>query len=86
MEIDFNPSRIARADLSQPLTRTSSTPAASDAASFSTATSLTDRVSELPLVRSDKVASAQAMVSHAHYPPDDLLDRIAVLLALHLTQ
>ena len=86
MEIDFNPSRIPKADWSEPVTRQSSTPAVSDVTSFSTASSLADKVNNLPLVRPDSVATAKVQVAHAHYPPDDLLDRIAVLLALHLNQ
>jgi hypothetical protein len=39
---------------------------------------------DIPLVRPDKVAQAKALGSVTSYPPADLLDRIATLLAVHM--
>jgi len=86
MEIDFNPGQIPKPELSQPIARKGATPPASDAAraeSVSTAASLRGKLNDVPLVRPDKVEQAKAQVSATSFPPTELLDRIAVLLAVH---
>jgi hypothetical protein len=86
MEIDFNPGRIPKPESAQPIERQAAPPAASDAASFPTAASLKSALNNISLVRPEKVDQAKALVSATSYPPTDLLDRIAVLLAVHLKQ
>jgi hypothetical protein len=86
MEIDFNTSRIPKPELRQPIARTGSTPAAADPADaelVSSTASLTAQINDIPLVRPEKVAAANAQVTFTSYPPQDLLDRIATLLAVH---
>ena len=84
MEIDFNPGRIPKPDVSQPVTRTDQTSAPAKAADSPPSASLQSKLNDLPLVRPDKVAQASALVSDANYPPGYIVDRIAALLALHI--
>ena len=86
MEIDFNPSRVPQTGPSQPAPRQDATAAATDGTSFQVTAALQDKLKNLQAVRPEKVAQAQALVSKPQYPPDDVLDRIAVLLATHVQQ
>ncbi len=84
MEIEFNPnSRIPQAGPSQPAARRDITPAAPDSVSFSASDSLKSRLSQISTVRPEQVARAKELVADVAYPPDYMLDRIAVLLAIH---
>jgi hypothetical protein len=84
MEIDFNPARIPKPDSGQSVTRRSATPIASDSTSISTTASLGSNLNDTPFVRPEKVDMAKGLVSDTQYPPDYVLDRIAVLLAARL--
>ena len=86
MEIEFNPSRIPKAESSQPVAKRDTTPAATDAVSFSTSNSLKAQLSTISTVRPEQVARARELISGAKYPPDYVLNRIAVLLAIHTSQ
>ena len=84
MEIDFNPSRIPKAELSQPVARQGASPTAADAASFSTTSSLAAKLNDISLARPEKVEQAKTLASSDSYPPVELLIRIAALLAVKL--
>jgi hypothetical protein len=87
MEIDFNPSQIPKPELRQPIVRKSASSPASESAgtgSAPTAADLRSQLNQISLVRPEKVDQAKALVSATSYPPVELLDRIAVLLAVHL--
>jgi hypothetical protein len=88
MEIEFNPSQVTKMEFSQPIGRRGTTSAASDSTAFfassSMATFLQDKLNATPLVRQDSVDQAMQLASDEHYPPDDVEERIAVLLALHI--
>jgi hypothetical protein len=83
MEIEFNTSRLTRADLGEPVGKPQANQAASDVASFPSAASLENELSSIPVVRPEKVDLAKALIANSQYPPNDILDRIAVLLALN---
>ena len=83
MEIEFNTSRIAKRDAAPPTARTESTPSPTDTTSFTAAASLDSQLQSLPPARVDKVALAKSLLSNPNYPPQELLDRIAALLAVH---
>lgn len=85
MEIEFNTNRIAKADYGEGVTRPATSATGDNSAAFS-ASSLADKLNQIPLARPEKVEHGAKLVSHQHYPPDDLLDRIATLLALHVKQ
>lgn len=90
MEIEFNPGQIPKTELSPPVGRQDTTPAASDSTTFSAsssmAASLQDKLNATPLVRQGKVDQAMQLASDEHYPPDYFEERIAILLALHIKQ
>jgi hypothetical protein len=85
MNINFNPSAIPKTEPTQPPAR-SDAAAATDGTAFEATSALTNKLSSLPAVRSEKVAQAKALVSHQQYPPNDVMDRIAVLLATNINQ
>lgn len=86
MEINFNPIGVPQPEASQPIARQDSTVAATntDSTSFQATSDLQSQLNKQPAVRPDQVANAQALVSNPNYPPSDVLDRIAVLLATNL--
>jgi hypothetical protein len=83
MEIDFNSSRVSKAQTSQPVVRPE-VASATDAASFQVTSALESQLKNLPAVRPEKIAQAQALLSDSQYPPDYVLERIAVLIASHV--
>ena len=83
MEIEFNTSRIAKRDPGQPVGQREQTPSATDTTSFTATTSLESQLQNVPATRVDKVALAKSLLSNPNYPPQELLDRIAALLAVH---
>jgi hypothetical protein len=86
MEIDFNPSRIPKPDVGQPIARPGDSTAASKSTASPAPESLQSKLNDLPLVRPEKVAQATALVSSADYPPGYIVDKIAALLALNINK
>lgn len=86
MEVDFNPGRYPIAGASQSAVRRSTeTPAADTSMSFERTKSLEQSLKDTSQVRPEKVARASALVADASYPSDETLNRMAGLLATHLT-
>jgi hypothetical protein len=83
MEIEFITSRVARPDSGQPVARQQAAPSVSDNMSFAATDSLDARLNALPTVRPEIVDQAKSLLSNPNYPPVELLDRIAKLLADH---
>jgi hypothetical protein len=83
MEIEFITSRVARPDSGQPVARQEVTPSVSDNTSFTATDSLEARLNTLPTVRPEQVDQAKSILANPNYPPAELLDRIAALLAVH---
>ena len=83
MEIEFKTGRIPQAESSQPVARRDAVPAAPDTVSFSNSDSLKSQLNNISTVRPEQVANAKQLVSDPNYPPDYVLNRIAVLLAIH---
>ena len=87
MEIDFNPGQVPKPELSQPIARKGRIKAAADTARVESppaTDALRSKLNEISLVRPEKVSQAKTLISDVSYPPTELLDRIAVLLAVHL--
>ena len=82
MEIEFNTNRIARRDSSQTVAQREAAPSASDTASFANSASLQGKLNDLTTVRPEKVDQARSLLANPNYPPAELLDRIATLLAV----
>ena len=55
-----------------------------DTAAFPRAETLKQTVQATPLVREDKVARARQHIGDVRYPPEETIQRIAVLLAKNL--
>lgn len=85
MEIEFNPGRVPKAEPSQPVARPNAAAPADDT-SFQVSAALQDKLKNMSTVRPEKVAQAKALVSDSNYPPNYVLDRIAVLLAIHVKE
>ncbi len=85
MEIEFNPGRVPKVESSQTAARPSAT-APADETSFTDSAALQDKLNNISDVRPEKVAYAKGLVSNAGYPPNDILDRIAVLLAINVKE
>ena len=83
MEIEFNTGRITPASPAQPAGKRDVAPAAPDTVSFSTSDSLKNQLSQISTVRPEQVARAKQLVADTQYPPDYVLNRIAILLAIH---
>jgi len=84
MEIEFNPSRVPATGPSQPASRQDGAASATDGISFQDTQAVQDQLKGLQAVRPEKVELGKTLVSDSQYPPDDVLDRIAVLLAIRV--
>ncbi len=85
MEIEFNPGRVPPVEPSQTAARPSAS-APVDETSFQGTEALQDKLKNQSDIRPDQVARARALVSDSKYPPNDVLDRIAVLLAINVKE
>lgn len=87
MEINLNPGRGAELPVRQAAAaRPDSAPAADESGSFQPSQSLENALNQTPVVRADKVARAQQLLADVKYPPDELLNGIAHLLAVKLSE
>ena len=84
MHIEFNPSRPTGPGASQSVTRRTPEVADSEAASFEQTRALEQKLSQVPDSRPDQVDRARALVADVQYPPQEMMNRIASLLALHI--
>jgi hypothetical protein len=84
MEIDFNTRRLSKADTGKPVATRPAAGSAGETASFSATQALEQKLKELSTVRPEKVAHAKEIVGDTHFPPPELVDRIASLLAMHV--
>ena len=84
MEIEFNTSRIAKRDSIPPAAPRESAPLAANDASFPAASSLDGKLSDISSGRPDKIEQAKSLLVDPNYPPLELLDRIAHLLAVNV--
>ncbi len=83
MEIEFNPSRAASPMANQPVAKGRSAPPP-ESMSLGNAEALKTAVNNIPLSRSEQVDRARALVSDPSYPPADLLNAIAGVLAKNI--
>ncbi|MFO1487718.1 MAG: hypothetical protein U1F65_04500 [Verrucomicrobiota bacterium] len=82
MEIEFNTSSIRRQDLTPQVTKRDAAAVSADTTSFTATNSLEGQLQNVPASRSEKVTMAKSLVIDPNYPPAELLDRIATLLAV----
>jgi hypothetical protein len=87
MEVDFNPGRSPIAGYNPPVVRRDlPTATADNTMSFERTNSLEQSLKDAPQVRPEKVAQASALVADASYPSDEVLNRMAGLLAKHINR
>ena len=80
MEIEFNPGVTANAGVSQPIVRRENTQPAENTMAFERTQALEKTLKESSL-RPEMVARATALVADANYPSDELLNKVAGVLA-----
>jgi MoxR-like ATPase len=83
MEIEFNPGVRTNTGISQSVARQENTQPAENTMPFERTQALEKTLKDTP-VRPEMVARASALVADANYPPDDLLGKIAGVLANHI--
>jgi len=82
MEIEFNPGRSNVPGASQPAARrVSATP--TETQPHERVQALEQALRDAPKVRPEMVERGRALVSNVAYPPEEVLDRIATLLAVN---
>jgi hypothetical protein len=85
MEVDFNPGRSPIIGVNQPVVRREPSATATDnTMSFDQTSSLQQSLKDSAQIRPEKVAQATALAADASYPSDDVLNRMAGLLAQHI--
>jgi hypothetical protein len=88
MEIDFNPSQMQAPRINP----TVKAPGATSDSTMSEAPApqgmaeLQRKLNELALMRPEKMAAARSVIADVKYPPNELLDGISHLLAIHLKE
>lgn len=81
MEIEFNPSRVGNSSSAQPVARSRGATSAGDSASLGKTDALKAAIDNISLVRANKVDAARASISDTKFPPDEVLNAIASLIA-----
>ena len=84
MEVELNPGRIVNTGINQPVKRQESTQPAENTMSFERIQALETNLKETAQIRPEAVARANALVSDPNYPSDDLLNKVAGVLAKHI--
>jgi hypothetical protein len=86
MKVEFSPNQVILPASPGAAARPATSAGSADADSLVNTAALNDKLNGLPLSRPDKVSGAITLVARQHYPPDDLADRIATLLAISLSK
>jgi len=86
MEINLNPGRGPDPIEGQAIHRREPAEAAADSETFNRSQALQSLTNESPGVRADQVARARALFADVKYPPDELLNGIAHLLAVNINK
>ena len=84
MEIEFNPGRVGKPESGQMPPVSSAPRAARVEAPFSDTNAVEASLRNGPSTRPEMVQRAASLISNVKYPPDEVLNGIATLLALHL--
>jgi hypothetical protein len=83
MEINFNPGLNANAGIGQPVARRENTQPAEETMPFERTQAL-EKTLQQSSVRPEMVARASALVADKNYPSDQLLNKVAGVLAGHI--
>lgn len=85
MEIKFSPNQVPLAVTNAPA-KGLQTPSASEPPPLQGMAELQSKLNNLALTRPDKMQAVQKALSDVKYPPDELLNGIAHLLAIKVSQ
>jgi hypothetical protein len=86
MEIEFSPSQMAGAAAAGPAKARPAATSTSDPPQLQGMAELQRKLNDLALTRPDKMAAAGRALVEVKYPPEELLNGIAHLLAIQLKQ
>jgi hypothetical protein len=86
MEIEFSPSQLPAPRAASPVRPAATPPAANEPPQLQGMGELQRKLNDLALTRPEKLEAARAVISQVKYPPDELLNGIAHLLAIHLSE
>lgn len=84
MEIEFNTNKVNKPEPAPPVTRQDAVRRVEEDASFANTTALEAKLREIPDVRSEKLEQARALLANVQYPPDQVLNSLAALLAINI--
>ena len=85
MEINFSPNQVPLAPINVPA-KGQQSPSVSEAPPLQAMSELQRKLNDLPVTRPDKMQAVQQALSDVKYPPDELLNGIAHLLAIKISQ
>ncbi len=85
MNIELNLNGVSRVAQPQLAPRARQAEPVGDNADFRSTESLTQALSQLPEASPEAVKRAREVIGSVQYPPDETLDRLATLLAMHLS-
>jgi hypothetical protein len=86
MEIEFSPSRLPAPRESTQVKGGPAPSATNEPPPLQGMAELQQKLNDLALSRPDKVDSLRPVISGVKYPPEELLNGIAHLLAIHINQ
>jgi hypothetical protein len=86
MEIEFSPNQLTPTPANRPVKGAPGPSGPAQSTSLQGMAELQRKLNELALTRPDKTDTVQQALSDVKYPPDQLLNGIAHLLAIKLTQ
>lgn len=84
MHIEFNPGRPTRTEMSPSAARRAPAAAGSEPASFEQTQALEQKLARTPDTRPEEVERARSLISDVQYPPEEMMNRLASLLAMHI--
>jgi hypothetical protein len=82
MEVKLNTELVSATRATGPAPKPQPASAPGQQVSFDQSAALNDALTRTPAVRTDVVERAKALVSSEHYPPSEMVQKIARLLAL----
>lgn len=86
MEIELNPNQVSAARAGNVGKARAAATDFGDSVASNGITDLQQKLQAMPLVRPEKMAAAQQLLSNVQYPPGRLLNGIAHLLAIRLKE
>ena len=86
MEIDFSPNQLAPTPPNRPVKEATSPNGSAQTSSLQGMAQLQQKLDQVALTRPDKMDAVRQALSDVKYPPEQLLNGIAHLLAIKLAE